>query len=105
MTKDEILERAQHLLGPGRGAEPTRMLTGALTLMTSVYGDSSPQVRALLHRRDEIAALPPGTYLPDYKNKMIVASIVGAIVNLIEEVKAGILGSVERRVTSDVLSD
>jgi uncharacterized membrane protein len=38
-------------------AQAAKGSTGALALMTAVYGDNSPQVKALLDRRDEIAAL------------------------------------------------
>jgi hypothetical protein len=79
-------------------------LTGALTVMTAVYGSASaPQVKALLARRDEIYRQKEFNERV-WDHSMITAA-TGALINLREEVQGGLLSSVERRVTSDVLSD
>ena len=107
MTKEQILARAEELCGLRVGnvqqrAEAQHVLSGALTLMIAVYGDNSQQVKALLKRRDEIAD-DKGT--PYVKKVWLTDALHGALSNLKEEVGAGLLSSVERRVASDVLSD
>ena len=107
MTKDQIVARAQELISlaktaPATAPSSTHALSGALTLMTSVYGDNSQQVKALLDRRD---FLNKGKVAWTAIDAWMAASVVGAMENLVAEVNAGLLGSVERRVTSDVLSD
>jgi hypothetical protein len=102
MTKEQVLERANRILGfSGGRAAAEQAFSGALTLMTAVYGEGSRQMAALLQRREEITKREGGSL---WDNEMFDA-VRGCVANLREEVEAGLLTSVERRVTSDVLSD
>src|SRR5262249_1591201 len=107
VTKEQIVARANELcklcIGHVDGrADPQHVLTGALTLMAVGYGDGSQEVKALLKQRDAVVDL--NAPLP-VKKVTLTDSVRGALTNLMEDVNAGFLTSVERRVTSDVLSD
>ena len=105
MTKEQVLARIDRLLlqcgqAPDSRPEPEMLLSGALTLMIAVYGPKSQQVDVLLKRRDEISKAPG-----IYREKNITRAVKGALENLRDEVQGGLLSSLERRITSDVLSD
>ncbi len=107
MTKEQILARSEELrglcVGPAdQRADGQHVLTGALTLMTVVYGSDSEQIKALLNRRDEVAAMKLSE---SHKKFYLTESVAGALKSLEEDVAAGVLSSIERKVTSDVLSD
>lgn len=105
MNRKQILARIDELSIEGAtGGRSTALLvlTGAMTLMEAVYGAGSQQLKALLHRRDEIAQSDSADGL---KVKLLVEAVGQALENMKQEVAAGILGSMEKRVTSDVLSD
>lgn len=107
MTKDDIVARIDKLLELcnrplDQRPEPEMIFNGTLTLMTAAYGGESHQVRTLLKRRDEVAK----DARTDRERKFqIIVSSKGALENLRDEVEGGLLTSVERRITSDVLSD
>ena len=104
MTKDQLLARIAQMLAtssqrPG-SEQPERLVAGALTLLLAVYGEGSQQIKTLLKRIGDIAKLP------DHRRPFDIASAVqGSLLNLQEEVQGGLLSSLERRITSDVLSD
>jgi hypothetical protein len=107
MTKEQILARIDELVALTREpretrAEPEHVLNGALTLMTALYGGNSPQVGALLKRRDEVAR---AARVEGVRRIETILAVRGALENLHQEVKGGLLSSLERRITSDVLSD
>jgi hypothetical protein len=108
MTKEQILARIEQLLravaqpsGSTR-FEPDRLLAGTLTLVASVHGEGSLQVTNLLKRRDSVAT---SAETESARQARLVEVVVGGLHNLREEVESGLLSSLERRVTSDVLSD
>lgn len=108
MTREQIMARVDELLTKSQaGSEERRnaseLLTGALTLMTAVYGSDSHQVKALLQRRQEIYGQKQ--YNERVWDNSLIVAVQGALQNLREEVQAGLLSSIERRVASDVLSD
>jgi len=82
--------------------DANKVLQGALTVMTAVYGDGSSQVKTLLKSAEEV------------RQKYMVTDIVaqelgqlahGAILNLKEEFDAGLFGSLQKRIAGDVLTD
>lgn len=103
MTKAQILERGDRILSvpPNDEASVEQIFNGALTLMTAVYGENSQQVKGLVQRREHIMKTEKGYgWIGPLR-----AGVEGCVTNLIEEVEGGFLGSVERRIVSDVLSD
>src|SRR6266849_4830035 len=107
MTKEQILERSERLRALCVGqvdqrADAQHVLTGALTLMIAVYGEDSQQVKSLLKRRDEIAVAKATHYV---QKVWLTDAVSGALANLEDEIGAGLLSTVERRVTSDGLND
>jgi hypothetical protein len=71
--------------------------------MSQMYGGrESLQVQALLKRSTEIAA---SGVVENRKKLLLTDAVAGALTNLEEEVRGGLLAAIERRVTSDVLSD
>ena len=108
MTKDQMLNRIHQLLSlcslPVESrAEPEQVLNGALTVMIEAYrGSNSDQVKSLLKRRDHIAE---GSLAQMVRKGETILAVKGALENLRQEVEAGLLTSLEQRITSDVLSD
>lgn len=107
MTKDQMVKRIQQLLSQcnlpiATRPEPEQVFNGALTVMIEAYGSDSHQVRSLLKRRDYLAESGSG---PAYRKSEMVLAVKGSLENLHQEVEAGLLTSLERQVTSDVLSD
>src|SRR6266568_7700522 len=103
MTKDQILARIdQIVVSCEKSADPERLVNGALTVMSAVYGPGSHQVQSLLARRTELSKLATGASL---RNSLLTDAVKGTMENLREEIEAGLLSSLERRITSDILSD
>ncbi len=101
MTKGEILARIDELLVLcGSHAEPEMLVTGALTMMTMLYGPKAEQITVLLKRIDDLRQ-----YDPPYREQYVARAVSGTLQNLSSEVQGGLLSSLERRVTSDVLAD
>jgi hypothetical protein len=107
VTKEQILARIDQLLQaiaqPAGGTRimPDRVLAGTLTVLLAVHGEGSLQVKNFLERRD--AAGRAQTEALRLSN--LVSTVTAALHNLREEVEHGLISSIERRVTSDVLSD
>ena len=104
MTKEQILARIARVLDsctdPSTYDKPDGLVSGALTLTTIAYGENSQQLKAFLKRLDDIAKGPSVDRNPDR-----VSAVEGLLTNLREEIEDGLLSSLERRITSDVLSD
>src|SRR5262245_20873304 len=87
-----LLERARTQDHRSEGLRQ-ELLQGALTVMTALYGPESHQVTTL--RAEALRVLPlPGNQI-----------IVGSLTNVAAEIDAGLLGSLEKRITGDVLTD
>jgi hypothetical protein len=107
VTKDQLVARIEALLpqasrvAQGYEDPPAeQVLAGALTIMGAIYGNSGPQVASLLKRRDEVAK-----WVDSARSQAIGSAVHGVLQNAHEEIMAGMLGSFERRIASDVLSD
>jgi hypothetical protein len=108
MTKTQLLARIDELLVACRGggkeaADTFHAFTGAMTLMTSLYGTKSPQVAALVRRRDELQARTQG--VPMSWDRLLRESVQGVLENLRQEAAADLLPSLDKRITSGVLAD
>ncbi len=101
MTRDQLSKRVEELLASAFSVvDPERLVNGALTVMIAAYGESSQQVRTLVKRWDEISKGPFTV-----RRDNTISTVRGVLYNLSEEIKAGLLSSIEQRVTSEVLSD
>jgi len=107
MNKEQLLQRIEALLvlcnDKKLEFDPERLAAGALTIMAPVYGENSLQIRLFLARRDNIARLHAGN--DSGRVFYMQQAVKGALENFREEIEAGLLTSLERRITSDVLSD
>jgi hypothetical protein len=105
MTKEQLVAHIDNLLKDCQvvtdQADPFKPFNGALTLMRVLYGENSPQLKALVERRKEIYA----KYTGYATTQELKASVAGALQNLRAEIEIGLLPSLEGRITSDVLSD
>jgi aminopeptidase N len=103
MTKEQVLGRVNQLLARPLqdDAALEHAFNGILSLMTAVYGEASAQVRGLVQRRADIAK----NFKFGAWTQATFALVHGSLTNLKEEVEAGVLSSLERRIASDVLSD
>ena len=79
------------------------MFSGALTLLSAVYGPDSPQARTLQDVANELR----NSKLYNYQHNMgmLIQAVQGALRNLKQELDSGLTGSLQRRLTSDVLTD
>jgi hypothetical protein len=68
--------------------------------LLAVYGEGSQQIKTLLKRLDDIAKRPDLDRSSD-----TTSAVQGTLLNLQEEVQGDLVSSLERRVTSDILSD
>jgi hypothetical protein len=77
------------------------LVSGALTLMTTLYGGSKvEQIVVLLKRVDDVRQYDESSRVED-----VARAVRGVLQNLRDEVQGGLLSSLERRITSDVLAD
>jgi hypothetical protein len=100
VTKEQILARIDAVIASAAQRQPEDLLNAALTIMIAVYGDGSRQVKTLLNRWSEICK---AAYA--HRSGTTQAAVRGVLKNLREEIEAGLLASIEQRITSDVLSD
>lgn len=77
-------------------------LQGLLTVMSSVYGEESQQVKTLLTNIADIRAEARGDSMTAYNMGQVV---IGTIKNLKEEIESGFLGSLQKRIASEILTD
>jgi hypothetical protein len=87
---------------PNSLEEVNRVMQGTLTVMSAVYGDESNQVKTLLKSAEEIRKKQLITPLVAQELSQLVR---GTISNLKEEIEAGILGSLQKRIAGDILTD
>jgi hypothetical protein len=109
MTKEQILSRIDALLSQceqvmqsARDVSPEQVVSGALTVMSAIYGERSPQTQSLVKRVDEIGKGP----MPSVRRKPAIGEAArGVLQNAREEIQAGLLTSLQRQITADVLAD
>jgi len=92
----------------GRGndtALASQLLNGTLSVMTAVYGSESHQVRALSDLGQEIRRKSDRPAHLEHNSSSIIQASVGALRNLKEELDSGFAGSLQKRLTSEVLTD
>jgi hypothetical protein len=103
MNEAEIRNRVEALLTTAsdehiRGHE---LFQGTLTLLEIVHGPDSIHVRTLTKESEQIRERYAARHVADWLGVMAK----GALINLRGELDAGILGSLQRTITGEVLTD
>ena len=88
-----------------RGALPeqTEVFNGTITILSAIYGSDSHQVSTLLNMHKTITNLKEGRLESNFR--LITSSAEGALKNLKAEIDSGLTGSLQKRLTSEVLTD
>lgn len=81
----------------------SQMFSGALTLLSAVYGPDSPQARTLQDVANELRNSKNYNY--QHNMSTLIRAVEGALRNLKEELDSGLAGSLQKRLTSEVLTD
>lgn len=84
-------------------AVSSQMFSGALTLLSAVYGPDSPQAKTLQDVANELRNSKSYNY--QHNMGTLIHAVQGALRNLKQELDSGLTGSLQRRLTSDVLTD
>ena len=99
MNLETIKSRVEALLVTRNvGDHASELLTGALTVLSAVYGPESHQVLMLRHASQDL-----GKSL--HNNYKIAETVIGALKNLKDELDLGLVGSLQKRLTGEVLVD
>lgn len=103
MMEEVIKTRINDLVARSRSGTVTghELLNAAFSHMSHLYGPSSPQVQSLTKQSEILAGRFNGVGLDDQLSLMAA----GALTNLKAEIDAGLIGSLQRTVTGDVLTD
>ena len=106
MKEEEIKKRIDALLmgGSGGGDRNVRgheLYNGALSLIALLYGPNSPQLKSFTQKAETITERFSGTGLAD--NLSFLSR--GALQNMRAEIEAGVVGSLQRTITGEVLAD
>ncbi len=82
------------------------LLQGALTIMGSVYGTDSLQVSSLRNLAEELSsARTKESGSLHFRMGLLSSAVVGALENLKADLEAGLVGSLQKRIASEVLTD
>jgi len=84
-------------------ADANELLQGTLTTMSAMYGSESYQVKALQDAAKE--ALNRKTGVLSHHMADLKRALKGTLENLKAEIESGLIGSLQKRIASDVLSD
>lgn len=87
-------------------AVDNELLHGALTVMGSAYGADSLQVGSLRNLADEtFSARSKDSGNLHHRMSLLGRAVVGALENLKADLEAGLVGSLQKRIASEVLTD
>lgn len=84
-------------------AHTSEMFAGTVTLLSAVYGPESTQVQVLKDTAREFRNSQKFNY--GHNMLLLCRAIEGALNNLKRELDAGLVGSLQKRLTSEVLTD
>ena|SRR5437870_6344799 len=84
-------------------AVSNELYQGALTVMSAFYGPESHQVQTLLQAHKEVHNRKEGRLAFNIQD--LNRAVEGALRNLKAELEAGLAGSLQKRLTSEVLTD
>lgn len=98
---DELLDRARRAEMAKMVERANEVLQGTITVMSAVYGPDSHQVKTLLEATEQTVKKAPHNHVAAQG----MAVLTGALRNLKAEIDAGLMGSLQRRIAGDVLTD
>jgi hypothetical protein len=106
MEDEDIKKRIDALLAGGRGsgdsdARSHELFHGALNIMVLLYGPSSTQVQNFTKEAEVIRGKWIGAHYLDPINLLSE----GALRNMKAEIETGLIGSLQKTITGDVLAD
>lgn len=103
MNEADILNRIETLLANSteRSARGHELFLGTLTLLEAVYGIDSVHVRSLTKEVEQMREKYSAIHVADWL--AIISN--GALKNLKGEVESGIIGSLQRTITGEVITD
>jgi hypothetical protein len=97
---DAWIKRAEEVLAISGYAAPTQLYQFALSLLTTFYGPSSVQLKALKDSVDTIQRYTKGSIYNE-----ILAHCSGVIQTTIADIRAGLVGDVRAQIQGEVLGD
>ena len=98
---EKLLARATTRESNG-GQLATEVFQGTITVLSVLYGDDSQQTKSLQRLADAtILKYPSNSHLTEQMTR----ALLGTLQNLKAEIDAGFLGSLQKRLTGDVLTD
>jgi hypothetical protein len=105
--KEKILRRIDELVGslkrrPEDGVVVDTAFMGALSLMQIAYGGSGPQVKALMTLR---TTAPKILFTEERAIRVRGESVAGALLNLKEDVEAGLTRNLATEIAGEVIGD
>jgi hypothetical protein len=104
MIQDDIEKRLDELLAKGNQSSMIgiqEMFHGALNIMTILYGPTSIQLQNFIKEEETIRQKYIGSAASEYRSYLVM----GVLNNMKAELKAGIVGSLQKSITGEVLSD
>jgi hypothetical protein len=103
MREETIKRRIDELLANSNGDETKshELFQGTLSLLVLLYGQSSSQVESLKNNAGSIINSQP----PQVAHRHIARLAIGALNNLKGEIEAGVVGSIRKAMTGEVLAD
>lgn len=109
MNSDALKKRVEELIAKApekRGSLEGcfEIYTGALSVLSSVYGEDSDAVRAI-KIPGEVALNEKPTTLYNTFSYSVVHGAIGALENLKQELELGLIGNLRLRLTGEVLAD
>lgn len=103
MNESDLKKRIEELASAPSvwNANAFTVYQGALSVMIALHGESSAQVMSLMREREQISENAKGRRI----DKDVGELAEGTIKNLKAEIDAGFVGSLQRTVTGEVLTD
>ena len=95
------LKRAQEFDATGRGRHSGEALQFAISMAVAFYGPNSQQVEIIKRQ----AAMIPKEQGSAYPDMLIYEFALGAIRNMVEEIKAGLTQNIRLGIAGEILAD
>ena len=100
---DALLVLAPEARNRGYLPEQTEVFNGTVTILSAIYGSDSHQVSTLLSMHKTVTNIKDGRLENNFRT--LTSSAEGALSNLKAEIDGGLTGSLQKRLTSEVLTD
>lgn len=100
---DDLIDLAPKAHNQGYLTPQTEVFNGTVTILSAMYGSDSHQVSTLLSLHKTITNFKEGRLESNFR--ALTSSAEGALKNLKAEIDGGLTGSLQKRMTSEVLTD